>query len=252
MSNDIFTPEILSECSLIQAMEYLAFGWEPLNEDYENALDNPRKRLPYFSYKEPDLWDGPELSEKRYITEMKKAEAKVKILLKKEFPFYAYVYENYSDDDKEHLEKNGRTYKLLSKEFPYCLHQYNIDFDEDCGITVMNLSKDSISLARFGIISFDFQKLKEIIEDTKEPETKAATAPANSSYTTPHLTLINTMISKGYVTAENQPLAKNLQKDIEKEAKALNIKISNKLKEAMSTILRLPETHKGGLKKSKP
>ena len=60
------------------------------------------------------------------------------------------------------------------------------------------------------------------------------------------------MISKGYVTAENQPLAKNLQEDIKKEAKVLNIKISNKLKEAISTILRLPETHKGGLRKSKP
>lgn len=250
MSNNIFAPEILSECSLIQAMEYLAFGWEPLNEDYENALDEPRKRWPYFSYKEPDLWDEPESSEKRYITEMKKAEAKVKILLKKEFPFYAYVYKNYSDDDKEHLEKNGHIYKLLSKEFPYCLHQYNIDFKEDCGITVIDLSEDNITLARFGKIYFDFKKLKEIIEDAKE--TKAVTAPANNSYTTPLLTLINTMINKGYVTAENQPLAKNLQKDIEKEAKTLNLEISKKLKEAISTILRAPETHKGGLKKSKP
>lgn len=248
MSNNIFAPEILSECSLIQAMEYLAFGWEPLNEDYENALDEPRKRWPYFSYKEPDLWDAPESSEKRYITEMKKAEAKVKILLKEEFPFYAKVYKDYSGDDKKYLEKSGHTYKLLSKEFPYC--SYKIDFREDLSATVIDLRKDNTLLARFGIIYFDFKKLKEIIEDAKEA--KAATAPANSSYTTPLLTLINTMINKGYVTAENQPLAKNLQKDIEKEAKALNLEISNKLKEAISTILRAPETHKGGLKKSKP
>ena len=65
------------------------------------------------------------------------------------------------------------------------------------------------------------------------------------------MTLINTMLQKGYVTADKQPLKKNLQEDIKKEAKTLNIEISDRMCEYIATILRLPEMRKGGLKKLK-
>lgn len=180
---DVFEIKPLTECTVEQACEYLAFGWEPLDEDFEILVDRDKERLKARTEENIDS----------YIDGLAKGVAKLKILLKNKVDLFS---------------ENKKIFLLI-----------------------------------------DFLKLKKAVEITE----KESICPIikENNYTTPYLTLLNTMIEKEYVTESNQPLADNLKEDIKKEGEAMGVKISNRMAESMATILRPLEAQKGGLKKAK-
>ncbi len=243
--NDIFKPKVELFCTIEQAVEFIAFGWEPLNEEYEAILDEPRQRCCFESDAKTDI-------EKNYITEYKKAEAKLKLLLKAGLKFRATVYNKIRDFDQSKIYSSDGIYDLTESYVKSLASPYKIEIDENCGVTTIDVWENGSFLVTFGDVEILFTDIKEILSpENQEDIATTLSAPVTNGYTTPLLTLIQTMIEKGYVSQDNQPLAKNLQEDIKKEAEAANIPISKRIVESMTTILRLPETQKGGCKKMK-
>lgn len=256
MNKNIFAPKTESLCTLQQAVEYIAFDWEPLSEDYEDILTTPRKRFDWFGAE-----DEPEAVQ--YRQNIKQALGKLKLLLKAGLKFMATPYNKSS----QRFVKEGNFFTLCEDWAKSVCCPYSIKIEKEAKVSdnpfkievekgfdlVLHIYEQNHFITSFSEIFFIFSELKEALEDA-EGVTKSYASPTiseNNGYTTPFLTLINTMLQKGYVSADKQPIKKNLEEDIKKEAEILNIEISNRMCGYIATILRLPEMRKGGLKKLK-
>lgn len=116
-NSDIFLPKAEYFCNFEQAVEYIAFGWEPLNEEYEDILTEPRKRF---------NWVGDALSDEgaQYQQKIKRAIAKLKLLMKAGLKFMAAPY--YKGGDRFSLG-NG-FYTLYEEDEKYLHNFYRIEF----------------------------------------------------------------------------------------------------------------------------
>lgn len=250
--DDIFAPYLKEYCNLIEALEYLAFGWEPVDD--ENLLDEPRRRFTqYFSInvdynnirkKENNTSPTYYIEKYRayvdietinYCRAMQKAIAKLKRLLNIPVTIPmgdAYIYMSV---EKTTIKDNLGKFSFEEGVNDSCFLHF-----VDC-----NFSNAVIYQPLFKV-----SDLKPYTEKKEKHITSETTyALANNNYTTPYLTLINTMLQKGYVTEEEQPLADNLKEDIKKEAKKAGVEISDRLASSMATILRLPNMQRGGYRK---
>lgn len=95
-----------------------------------------------------------------------------------------------------------------------------------------------------------FTEVEILIEDLKEgfPQ-KYPTKTATDEYTTPYLEITKKVIKKAHLSDTNQGKKESLVADIKKEMELLGLPISNSLANSLATIIRKPESQKGGWKK---
>lgn len=250
--NNIFQPKIKLCCSIIEAMEYLAFNWDPIEEEYEAILDKPRKRWEYFPPNDRFLFHDnnvePKTEEENvYLRKMSEASAKLKILLKNGLPFYADVSRFSDDFDLNSVfVKEGSYFKLIENILPK-----KIIFKRYLKLK-MHLRYPNNHFVSFDNVSFRFSELKEMLScrTLKEDNVKEQHNPI-INYTTPYLDIINEIIQEQKISYENQILKKELEYEIKKKAENKNFHVSERIVNVMATILRLPEMQKGGVKKTK-
>lgn len=247
----IINIEIENNINVKQALEWLAMGWLPYLGTYERlASDDRNKYNRDFDGEKIDKVNEHfySLEDLEYNQNMYKAVALLEYLInKKIIKLYSSSFSSIYPKDK----KSYDFHNVYSDEILWFNARifFRDNYHEPiiciaCGFESNILTPEVTSCIRFDEIKN--YSINDFINASNDSGDYTKTI-----YTTPYLTLLNTMIKKGYVAEDKQPLADNLKEDIKKEAESANIEISDRIAGSMATILRLPEKQKGGLKKTK-
>lgn len=242
-----------------QALEWLAMGWLPYSGTYERlASDDRNKYNRDFDGEKIDKINEHFYSSEdlEYNQNMYKAVALLEYLINKKIiklysSSFSLIYSRYNNHVKD--QESYDFHKVYSDKILWFNAQIIfgnnnylplIDIDCSFDFSSLHLTPEVTCCIRFDEIkNYSINDFTNAGNDSGDY--------TKTIYTTPYLTLLNTMIKKGYVSKDNQPLADNLKEDIKKEAKLANIEISDRIAASMATILRLPEMKKGGCKKMK-
>ncbi len=280
ISESMFKPTKKEICSYDEALEILAFGWYPVDD--ENLLDHIRRRYPnfYYGYDYNNIKESCKLKgdyigyskhtgkyyinydrgyhrieteeELNYYRKLQKAMAKLNFLIRnKEISISGYaIHRPYPWEDvfwgKDRLDSLE-----VFKSFKYGHYDYDYDTTGKEYSRLTNVITSDVEETEYDIY-FEFKTdeimryYKPLQEDVIKGETKFA-----NHYSTPYLDIINEMIAEGRISKENQRTTKELKYEIIEKGKQHKVKITETLAGKIATVMRMPESQIGGNKKRK-
>ena len=177
MNKNIFTPTPESICNFEQAVEYIAFGWEPLSDEDEDLQEPLRVRFD---------WRGAESETDavKYRQDIKRAQAKLKKLLKAGLKFMATPYNN----NAKRFIKEGNFFTLYEDWAKSVCMPYQMEIERGLDL-VLHIYEQNQFITSFGEIHFIYEDLKEALEEAEceQPKILAqeTATPINNTYTTP-------------------------------------------------------------------
>ena len=222
--DDIFKPKEKESCSLIEAIEYIAFSWEP-----GQTLNKRQLKIRKFSYT---------------YNEVEEAKNLLSILIQTGLlHFQKTTKEDITLKESVHIDDNGIVHKSNIKAIDY----YDVFFDfEELKKKVKELKENLSTEEGRNIIIKLLKGNYTTTELTTEKELKQ-----EPEYSTPYLEIMEEVVERLKITNENQPVIKIIESEIEKVAKEKKLSLGIQKINAMASFLRLPESQKGGLKKYK-
>ena len=213
-------------CTLKQACEWIAYRWEPLSPVYEKAAErNPSP------------------------AELEKAKHKlVALLFDKNITARGKpCFDNPGDDLLSNVifirEKGSYEYQRNTNALnPNGKIQIK-DISED---VVMDINQNTIQshYIVYENVEIDFAELKAVaLQSYRNPEER--------QYTTPYIDIMLEVIEEEQIAKDNQGKAELLQGLILSKMKKAGLPESKKISEAMTTMIRMPDSQKGGIRKAK-
>ncbi len=242
--NNFLEPEILEKCNLRQACEYIAFGWEPLEEIYEK-LECRNRQID------------------NYDAEIEQARLKLILaFIKGGLSLYAnkgYFYSDINGDEKSEIHEEVDIFEPLEKFFLNELYlDPNININENCffyGYLDRENTGDYSCVSKYESFVFckvNFIELKDLFSRKSIPSVNYG-SPFSSKeiYTSPYIEIMLEVIKEQKITKQNQMIKKQIVYLLEEKMKTKNLPTSKNLAEAMATLIRLPQSQKGKANKQK-
>lgn len=247
--NELLKPQKLSKCNLIQALEWIAFGYEPVRPEDEILEDREvyrEKLIPNeFGLVEKPFSD----EEKSYVKGMCRAIGLLKkALITGKLSIYSCAF-----------YKNGYCYSCgpeikLSDLKEYNSETISVNFSEDFRqifITIPDENRYTPHVWSGTNFSFSVKELKKIrlkpVVLLHNPSSKEnSTKLFSEEYTTPDLEIIKELLSEKFYENEDLLLKDNLVESILNKAKAKNIDMPLARAEHIATIIRTREQGRGG------
>ncbi|MBD5405964.1 hypothetical protein HDR59_05455 [bacterium] len=241
-------PDILDTCTLLQACEWIAFGWEPMEEIWERHINRIRPELLDYK-KSKEIYEKNNKNNYSYLIYIAASKLKIHLLkgyIKAKGRFYTSIF----DCDDISFTMSGKSRELTNVEnLTSCL-----DIDIKSSIIYTN-RKSTLpgggGNAYYIDAQISFEELKKVFpynESTNKEENTNESTP--TAYTTIYLDLMKKIIKQENITAENQLKKDYLKKIFNEELKKSGYE-SNKLADAMATLIRLPESQRGKRKSKK-
>lgn len=218
--------KILNECTLLQACEWIAFKWEPMNNVYEQYEGRIRPRNPIFDI---NLGDNPKPSIEwdKYRDGLAKGVAALKIAL-----------------CQKQINAVGRFFPEKNTPLgsaPLQPERTVIDFEEFFSLDTTDnqiiVGNDPI----FYDILISFTELVSIFPGQNRKHF--------NTYKSEYMLLMEEVINQEGITDKNQSKQELLKDIIEQKMKDKGLPESNKLADAMATLIRQPWSQKGRNKK---
>lgn len=218
--------KILNECTLLQACEWIAFKWEPMNNVYEQYEGRIRPRNPIFDI---NLGDNPKPSIEwdKYRDGLAKGVAALKIAL-----------------CQKQINAVGRFFPEKNTSLgstPLQPERTVIDFEEFFSLDTTDnqiiVGNDPI----FYDILISFTELVSIFPGQNRKHF--------NTYKSEYMLLMEEVINQEGITDKNQSKQELLKDIIEQKMKDKGLPESNKLADAMATLIRQPWSQKGRNKK---
>ena len=218
--------KILNECTLLQACEWIAFKWEPMNNVYEQYEGRIRPRNPIFDI---NIGDNPKPSIEwdKYRDGLAKGVAALKIAL-----------------CQKQINAVGRFFPEKNTSLgsaPLQPERTVIDFEEFFSLDTTDnqiiVGNDPI----FYDILISFTELVSIFPGQNRKHV--------NTYKSEYMLLMEEVINQEGITDKNQSKQELLKDIIEQKMKDKGLPESNKLADAMATLIRQPWSQKGRNKK---
>ncbi len=216
-------PEILNNCSLLQACEWIAFGWEPTTPYYEYLLNyqrptNSKYVSKRFKYENKKLAEQNEnLNTQDYDNKIQDAIRKLEYL----------IIKNKIDIEETYFEPS----RLLGKR--------KLKPSEDMSLDLVNNSINQF-VNKFQDINISVKQLKAAFIENDNINNK-------SEYLSPYLKIMLNIIKDMNISKDNQPDIKIIEIEIKDNYKEDISKydISDTTIKQMASLTLLPENRKG-------
>ena len=216
----MFEIEVLDTCTIQQACEWIAFGWEPMKPAYEEYCEHIR----------PTDTKSPEFQE--YELKIKKASTALRIAL----------IQNRLNVVGTRLHTSGSLRPLGS--FQMSFNPEAIDFMDDYTFNIYNndiLNSKNEIVAQHVSITFD--ELKSIFPHQESLNQTKGT------YKSVYMLIMEETIQEEHISDKNQSKKEVLKEIIIQKMKKYRVPESTKLADAMATMIRQPNSQKGRRKK---
>lgn len=264
---DFLKPEILAKCTLRQALEWIAFQWEPMESVYEDLIgryrDMGNERSGYTEYDQAIFAAEPKLriAIKKDVIKLSGIETVCTgggAHKKADYSLFLTLYPDSKFLNDEAIDNKKITDYFFSDDysFIYCPHAVSKRINEETFCYHKGYFEVETELAALRVL-FPLPtptrvKDTEAVGSTPtniENKNNIDIVKATDEYSTPYLDIINSLINEGIISKTNQGKAESLKAMIMERGKSINI--SERLATAMATIMRLPESQKGGAKKQR-
>lgn len=219
--------EILNKCTLLQACEWIAdFKWEPMDKICEQYKGRKRPEDPMFSIK-LDTEPEPTIPWKKYRDELSKASAALHLALA-----------------QKHVNATGiliAQEKLPLGATPLHKKRTALDYESFFSLDVENNRICIDNNPLFCDILIDFSELVSVFPGNikNQPD----------GYKSKYMLLMEDVINQEGITDKNQSKQEYLRDIIANKMKEKGLPESNKLADAMATLIRQPWSQKGRNKK---
>ncbi|MDR0726956.1 MAG: hypothetical protein LBF37_02730 [Rickettsiales bacterium] len=243
--------EFLEKCTLSQACEFLAFGFEPMLPIYEDMVGRNVSRAEMMSvddyvndfhnnYYDSKLFDA-------------KAELTValyqKLLTAKGIP----DFENEIFEGSDILSKAEFAGKKLAYDYEKAINssfQSKINITDIPANVYIDVNKNEITTKSllYKEVEIDFSELQSLREELSESEPEKHKLKPELSYTTPYIDIMLEVIAEQKITEDNQGKKEQLKSEIMTKLTKHHLESGN-LAGVMATLIRLPESQKGKAKK---
>lgn len=228
MEKSFLEPTISERCTLRQACEWIAFGWEPMAQPDENALSEKRIR-----------------ETKEYTEKLTDAAAKLKIALAKDvLPstegspiFFNHNVSTFGAETKEIVEVSYEG-ELWT---PMKLSNFNFEL-----MLVENMIKVPFKREQekgYADVLIVFGELKDVFSKV------LGRRDLKPTYLSPYMEIMIEVANELKITENNQPQKKALVDVFKKQMKKYGLKESGNFADYMASLVRLPASQKGGRKK---
>ncbi|MDR2933786.1 MAG: hypothetical protein LBU68_00700 [Rickettsiales bacterium] len=211
--------EILEECTLLQACEWIAFDWKPMSEMYENAIGRVR---PMFDV----------ILKREYDQSIERAKNLLLVAL-----YQGKIIPKYNDFMWSSIEN-----KILNNDDMQIILNGN-DLCTSNSLFFPERRKGKASDICIPV-KINFEELQKFF-----PSKKKIVPNESLSYTTPYLEIMNEIIAEFKITQDNQLLKKQLIDPIKEKMVNKNLPKSDNLANVMATLIRLPDMQNGRAKK---
>ncbi len=218
--------EILDNCTLLQACEWIAFKWEPMATVYEQYEGRIRPQNPMFDI---NLGNKPKPSIEwdKYRDGLAKGVAALKIAL-----------------TKKQINSIGRLFPQRGTPLGGALLQPErtvIDFEEFFSLNTTNNQITAGNEPIFYDILIPFAELVSIFPGQNRKQV--------NTYKSEYMLLMEEVVNQEGITDKNQSKQDILKDIIAQKMKEKELPESNKLADAMATLIRQPWSQKGRNKK---
>lgn len=218
--------EILNECTLLQAAEWISLQWEPMDKIYEQSEGRRRPKPPWlpnidFDTAQPSIeWD-------KYSDGIAKGTAKLTIALR-----------------KKQITATGKlvhTDNLPLGSTPIQSEREPIDFESFFDLDISNNRVTVANEPLYTDIRIDFDELSSLYQgpNRKHP----------NEYKSIYMKLMEEVVFQENITDKNQSKHAVLKDIIINKMHEKKLPASDKLADAMATLIRQPWSQKGRNKK---
>lgn len=241
--------EILNECTIRQACEWIAFYEQPKLDIY---YEMPGGNRPNATNSSPEVVA-------KYNAKISDALVLLKIAL-----FHKHIVahgtpdlENKVFDDADIAAHSEFTSVELRHNHEYktgLLELHSFDILNVPSDVKLDIEKNEIVThgMRYKNIEIDFTDLMDTFYPDDEEDATPPVRPEIGSYTTPYINVMLQVIEEEKLSSENQGKAEYLATVIREKLEKLGVRASDKLSTAMATIIRLPESQEPWKKKKAP
>jgi hypothetical protein len=255
----------LDKCTLLQACEWIAFKWRPMLPIYENASGRVRPKAELIYNEKTGCNEQGDAVYHKYNNAIIQArnllsahifQKAIRVIgvadldsfkeQEKQAQSGLTLPEKYHGDSNERLKSARKSIAKLSKlgdkpigiDFPIDgeLHTYD-------NTIVFN---DKGTQVAYKNIVIDFAELQRELPDTDAPLVRHAIG----AYTTPYINIMLEVIAEQEIANDNQSKKELLKNIIADKMAVAGLDKSDKIADAMATIIRMPESQKGRAKKS--
>lgn len=218
--------EILDTCTLLQACEWIAFKWEPMDKVYEEYEGRVRPDNPIFTI-HSGLDPKPSIKWDDYRDALIKAKAALTIAL---------LQEKIKAIGKPTLTKET---SLGALSFQAKLEV--VDFEKSFSLSLKdNRIYDGDTIVFYDTF-VDFSALTTIFPGRSRKQ--------KNTYQSEYMTLMKEVVEEEHISENNQSKHTVLKDIFIKKMKEHNLPASDKLADAMATLIRQPWSQKGRNKK---
>lgn len=215
--------EILDTCTLLQACEWIAFQWEPMSDLYEQYDGRIRPQHPLLAGLNFDLTTKPTIDWDKYKSAITKAKAALKIALIQAQLVATGTYIPEHTDESTHNERE------------------DIEFEDGFKLDIQNNRILLNGQAIYANIRIDFMKLLSIFPGSNRKQ--------KNTYKSAYMQLMDEVINQEHITDKNQSKKTVLKDIIIQKMKEKKMRPSDKLADAMATLIRQPSSQGGRNKK---
>lgn len=215
--------EILDTCTLLQACEWIALQWEPMSDLYEQYDGRIRPQHPFFSGINFGQTTKPTIDWDKYNPAITKAKAALKIALIQAQLVVTGTYIPEHTDESTHNERDDIEFQSF-----FTLDVNNNQFLLDGKPIYTN-------------IRIDFTKLLSVFPGINRKQ--------KNTYKSDYMQLMDEVINQEHITDKNQSKKTVLKGIIIQKMKEKKMRPSDKLADAMATLIRQPSSQGGRNKK---
>ena len=215
--------EILDTCTLLQACEWIALKWEPMSDLYEQYTGRIRPQHPLLAGINFDLTTKPSIEWDKYIPVINQAEAALKIALTKTQIVASGTYIPEHTDESMHNERD------------------DIEFQPFFTLDVNNNRFLLDGKPIYTNIRINFTKLLSVFPGINRKQ--------KNTYKSDYMQLMDEVINQEHITDKNQSKKTVLKDIIIQKMKEKKMRPSDKLADAMATLIRQPSSQGGRNKK---
>lgn len=227
-------PPILENCTLLQACEWIAFGWEPMEKVYEDAICRDKSKLGECSKNEHNTI----ILSKEIVNAMNLLKV---VLYEKKLIAYGFesigIREKYQ---KDIMHSNFDFDDMYCYEFDDSIKNIDIDssdisFDFKCNVLI-------VGFQHYKDIQINFNELKKLFPFNEKSK---IIKDSDCKYKTVYMQIMEEVIIEENLSNENQRKKEVLKDIIMDKMKKYNLPESNNLASSMATLIRNPESQSG-------
>ena len=242
--HNLLEPIKLSKCNLIQALEWIAFGYEPVRPEDEKLDGREIYRgtiIPNrFGFKKSAVSDEEKAYESAILCSV---ELFTKAIILGKITIYAQHISHYGYTD------NSKQLKITELE-DYNPEKVQLEFSDDLSKIYITIPSQNIYQPHAWCcddLYFLVDELKKIFPQKRLKKQKIKSINNTlREYTTPYLDIIDELISEKFYKNPKLLVKKQLSFIISEKMKEKGVPKSNNIAEVMATILRPVELQRGG------